>query len=150
VAAPRGKGRAGVLGAAPRAGDGSPGEKGDRLPPARRSGPGAKQVGLPVQIDADRTVGNRRQSFQDPLDDRRAQDGQEWLGQVIRHGPQPLAESGGGKKDGERPFQHPYELSAEGALSTNLPTEAVETLLGGRVRGQEVGNSSVLGASLPL
>src|SRR5262249_17242108 len=30
------------------------------------------------------------------------------------------------------------------------PTEAVETLLGGRVRGQEVGNSSVLGASLPL
>src|SRR5262249_29777125 len=120
------------------------------IPPPRRSGPGAQQVGLPVQVDADGAVRNRRQSFQDPLDDRRAQDGQEWFGQVIRHGSQPLAEAGGGKKDRERPFRHPYELSAEGAAATNLTAQAVETLLGGRVRGQEVGNPAVLGVPLPL
>src|SRR5207247_10467556 len=113
-----------VLERAARAEDRVLGKEGDPVAPARRPGPGTQQLGLPVQVDADRALRDRRESLQDPLDDRLAQDRQERLGQVIRHGSQPFAQAGSGKADREWTFRHLQELSAEGGASQYTPTAA--------------------------
>src|SRR5881628_1753111 len=86
------------------------GKEHDAIVPGRRRGPGAQQGGLPVQVDPDLAAANRGEPVQDALDDRRAEDRQERLGQVIRDRPQTLAQAGRREKDIERSGGHRYEL----------------------------------------
>ena len=63
------------------------GKEDDALVPRRRGGPGAQEIRLPVQVDADRAVAHGRELAQDALDDRRPENRQERLGQVVRGRP---------------------------------------------------------------
>ena len=101
------------------------GKEHDAIVPGRRRGPGAQQGGLPVQVDPDLAAANRGEPVQDALDDRRAEDRQERLGQVIRDRPQPLAQAGRREKDIERSGGHRYELILADPKQANSACEAL-------------------------
>src|SRR5262249_56568745 len=88
------------------------GKEDDPLPPVRGLRPRARGVGRPVQVDPDLAVATAREPGQDALDDRRAEDWQEGLGQVAGGRSEPLAEPRRGEEDIERIRGHLYELIA--------------------------------------
>lgn len=59
-----------------------------------------------MKIDADRAIAHRGDPFEDDLYQRPSDDRQQRLGQVVRDRPEPLAESGCGKKNVDREFGH--------------------------------------------
>ena len=109
---PSGEKRFRVLQRAAGAEDRILGKEDDPVVPGGGRGPGAQQLGLPVQVDADLAVADRGEFSQDALDERHTEDRQEGLGQVIRDGSQPFAEAGRGEEDIERIPAHRYELIA--------------------------------------
>ena len=78
----------------------------DTVSISRTVGPFTDHLRLVMQVDADPAGTDRGELSEDDLDQRFSKNREEWLRQVVRDRPEPLAETSGGEKYIDWKFWH--------------------------------------------